>query len=121
MSSVREGQTSLRQTHKEQETFVLPDGSAAAQEAQQEQHAAHGQDDVDAGEQQGVGRHDLPEAHRVQQHPDADTQQEGATQLGERGFIIESERCLPQIFTVQKVQKGSDPPGKCWGRGVGRI
>lgn len=75
-------------THKEQEAFVLPDGAAAAQEAQQEQHAAHGQDDVDPGEQEGVRRHDLPEAHRVQQHPDAHTQQEGAAQLGEEGELF---------------------------------
>lgn len=90
----------LEQTHKEQETFVLPDGSAAAQKAQQEQHAAHGQDDVDPGKHQGVCRHNLPEAHWVQQHPHANTQQEGATELGDRGLIIQSEwqllyfRCL---------------------------
>ena len=82
----------MNQTHKEQETFVLPDGSAAAQEAQQEQHAAHSQDDIDPGEQQGVGRHDFPEAHRVHQHPNADAQQEGATQLGERELITQSDQ-----------------------------
>lgn len=80
-------------THEEQQTLVLPDGTAAAQEAQQEEHGAHGQDDVDAREEEWVGRHDLPEAHRVQQHPDAHAQQEGAAQLGERGSV-----CAPTIL-----------------------
>ena len=69
------------QTHKEQQTFVLPDGPAAAQEAKQEEQAPQGQDDVDPREQQGVGCHNLPKAHGVQQHPQTHSQQEGPTQL----------------------------------------
>lgn len=38
-------------THKEQQTLVFSNGSTAAQEAQEEEHASHAQDDVDAGEQ----------------------------------------------------------------------
>lgn len=75
-----------QQTHKEQQALVFADGPAAAQEAQQEQHASHGQDDVHAHEQQGVSRHDLSEAHRVHQHPHTNSQQEGATQLWHAGL-----------------------------------
>ena len=78
-------------THEEQQTLVLPDGAAAAQETQQEQHGPHGQDDVDPGEEQGVDCHDLPEAHRVHQNPNADTQQEGAAQLRERTKMFISD------------------------------
>lgn len=70
-------------THEQQQTLVLPDGSTAAQEAQQEQQAAQGQHHVHARERQRVGCHDLPEAHGVQQHPDTHTQQEGSGQLEE--------------------------------------
>lgn len=37
-------------THKEKQTLVLTDRSTAAQEAQEEEHSSHAQDDVDAGE-----------------------------------------------------------------------
>lgn len=71
-------------THEEEKTLVFADGSAAAQEAQQEQHASHPQDDVDAGEEQRVGRDDFPEARGIHQHPHAHSQQEGAPQLVEK-------------------------------------
>lgn len=70
--------------YKEQQTLVFTDGSAAAQEAQEEEHASHAQDDVDAGEQQRVGRHDFPESRGVHQHPHPDSQEEGAPQLQEQ-------------------------------------
>lgn len=98
-------QVTLQHTHKHQQTLVLPDGSAAAQEAQQEQHTAHGQDDVDPGEQHRVGRHDLPEAHRVHQHPDTHTQQEGAPQLGERGLNVHLLRQLSPVTITYFVGK----------------
>lgn len=69
--------------YKEQQTLVFADGSAAAQEAQEEKHASHAQDDVDAGEQQRVGRHDFPESRGVHQHPHANPQEEGAPKLQE--------------------------------------
>lgn len=75
----------IPEAHKEKKTLVLPDGSAAAQEAQEEQHAAHSQDDVDAGEEQGVGRYDFPESRGIHQHPHSHSQQEGAPQLMEDG------------------------------------
>lgn len=70
--------------YKEQQTLVFADGSAAAQEAQEEEHASHAQDDVDAGEQQRVGRHDFPKSRGVHQHPHPDSQEEGAPQLQEQ-------------------------------------
>lgn len=70
--------------YKEQQTLVFADGSAAAQEAQEEEHAAHAQDDVHAGEQKRVGRHDFPESRGVHQHPHPDSQEEGASQLEEQ-------------------------------------
>ena len=66
-------------TYKEQQTLVLPDGSTAAQESQQEEHAPHGQDDVDPREEQRVGRNYLPKSHWVHQHPYPHSQQKGAT------------------------------------------
>lgn len=68
-------------THKQQQTLVLPHGPAAAQEAQQEKQAPHGQEDVDARDEQGVGSHNLSEASGVHHDPDADAQQTGPTQL----------------------------------------
>lgn len=68
-------------THKQQQTLVLTDSPAAAQEAEQEKQAPHGQEDVGARDQQGVGGHDLPEAGGVYQDPDADGQQAGPAQL----------------------------------------
>lgn len=68
-------------THKQQQTLVLPDGPAAAQEAEQEEQAPHGQEDVDARDEQGVSSHDLSEASGVHQDPDADAQQTGPAQL----------------------------------------
>lgn len=70
-------------THKEKKAFVFTNGSAAAQEAQQKQHASQSQDDVDAGKQQGVGRYDFPESCGIHQHPHTHSQQEGAPQLME--------------------------------------
>lgn len=70
--------------YKEQQTLVFADGSAAAQEAQEEEHASHAQDDVDAGEQQWVGSHDFPKSCGVHQHPHPDSQEEGAPQLPEQ-------------------------------------
>ena len=77
--------------YEEQQTLVLADGPAAAEEAQQEQHAPHGQDDVDPGEQQGVRRHNLPEARGVHQHPHPHPQEEGAPQLTEERSERERE------------------------------
>lgn len=70
-------------THKEKKTFVFANGSAAAQEAQQKQHASQSQDDVDAAKQQRVGRYDFPESCGIHQHPHTHSQQEGAPQLME--------------------------------------
>lgn len=71
-------------THKEEQTLVFADGSTAAQEAQKEEHASHAQDDVDAGEKQGVGRYNFPEPRGVHQHPHAHSQEERAPQLAQR-------------------------------------
>lgn len=68
-------------THKQQQTLVLPDGPAAAQEAEQEQQPPHRQQDVDARDKQGVGGHDLSEAGGIHHDPDADAQQTGPAQL----------------------------------------
>lgn len=70
--------------YKEQQTLVFADGSAAAQEAQEEEHASHAQDDVDTSEQQRVCRHDFPESRGVYQHPHPDSKEEGAPQLEEQ-------------------------------------
>lgn len=37
-------------THKEEQTLVFTDGSTAAQEAEEKEHASHTKDDVDTGE-----------------------------------------------------------------------
>lgn len=70
-----------RQTHKEEQTLVFANGSTAAQEAQEKEHASHAQDDVDTGEEQGVGRHDFPESCGVHQHPHTHSQEKRAPQL----------------------------------------
>lgn len=70
-----------RWTHKEEQTLVFADGSAAAEEAQQEEHAPHAQEDVDAGEEQGVGCYNLPEPCGVHQNPNSHSQEKGASQL----------------------------------------
>lgn len=92
----------VEETHKEQETFVLSDGSTAAQKAQEEQHAAYGQDDVDTSEQQWVSCYYLPEAHRIQQHPNTDTQQKGATQLQRVTCSVRVMSVL-QTLTVHRI------------------
>lgn len=58
-------------THEQQQTLVFPNGAAAAQEAEQEEHGAHGQDHIDSGEEQRIGCYDLPESCRIHQHPDS--------------------------------------------------
>lgn len=58
-------------THKQQQTLVLADGPTAAQEAEQEKQAPHGQEDVGTSDEQGVGSHDLSEAGGVHHDPDA--------------------------------------------------
>lgn len=58
-------------THKQQQTLVLADGPTAAQEAEQEKQAPHGQEDVGTRDEQGVGSHDLSEAGGVHHDPDA--------------------------------------------------
>ena len=68
-------------THEQQQTLVLPDGPAAAQEAEQKKQAPHGQEDVGARDEQGIGGHDLPEAGGVHHDPDANAQQAGSAQL----------------------------------------
>lgn len=68
-------------THKQQQTLVLPNGPAAAQEAEQEKQAPHGQEDVGTRDEQGVGGHDLAEAGGVDHDPDAHAQQAGPAQL----------------------------------------
>lgn len=68
-------------THKKQQTLVFTYGPAAAQEPQQEQHAAHSQNDVDSCEEKGVCCHYLSETCGVHHYPHPHTQQEGAPQL----------------------------------------
>lgn len=72
-------------THKQKQTLVLTHSPAAAQETEQEQQTPHGQEDVGASDEQGVGCHDLPEARGIHQDPDADAQQAGPAQLLVRG------------------------------------
>lgn len=93
-------------THEEKKTFVFANGSAAAQEAQQKQHASHSQDDVDAGEQQGVGRYDFPESCGVHQHPDAHSQQEGAPQLMEMQHKTAVRRSRNRLHIKGEIRGG---------------
>ncbi len=87
-------------THKKQQAFVFSYGSAAAQEAQQEKHAPHGQDDVDAREEKGVGCHYLPKTSGVHHDPNPNTKEEGATQLRRwRTFQIILCLCYFHFFT----------------------
>lgn len=82
----------LTKTHKEEQTLVLPDGSAAAEEAQEEEHTSHGQDDVDASEQQGVGSDYFSEPRGVHQHPHPHSQEERAPQLKGRNERLQLGR-----------------------------
>lgn len=93
-------------THEEKKTFVFANGSAAAQEAQQKQHASHSQDDVDAGEQQGVARYDFPESCGVHQHPDAHSQQEGAPQLMEKQHKTDVRRGRTRLHSKGEFRGG---------------
>lgn len=98
--------------HQQQQTLVLPDGSAAAQEAQHEEQAAQCQDHVDAREQQRVGGHHLPKAQRVQQHPDPHGQQEGATQLeGEQTFREPPEDAAVSVNRILAFRNKREEPG----------
>lgn len=71
-------------THKEEETLVFANGSTAAQEAQEKEHASHAEDDVDTSEQQGVSCYNFPESCGVHQHPHTHSQEERAPQLMEK-------------------------------------
>lgn len=98
-----------QQTHKEEQTLIFTDGSTAAQEAQEEEHAAHAQDDVDAGEQQRVGCYYFPEPRWVHQHPHSHSQEERPPQLMERDIRHQLDKteigCVIKLIGTQRTAR----------------
>lgn len=59
--------------YKEEQAFVLTDGSTAPKEAQQEEHCSHGQHDVCSSEQQRISSHYLSKSSGIHYDPDSNS------------------------------------------------
>lgn len=99
----QEANRNCKDTYKEQEAFVLTDGTTAAQEAQQEEHGSHGQHDVSSCEEQGVGSHYLSKTCGIHNDPDSESQQACSSQLPQHEDRRERETGQHKTTAAEKL------------------
>lgn len=110
----QEADGTCKDTYKQQEAFVLPDGTTAAQEAQQEEHCSHGQHDVGSREEQGVGSHDLSKTRGIHNDPDSESQQARSSQLSQHKGRREGETGQHKTTAAEKLDSLLSFDQRCW-------